>query len=530
MKRSVQTSAWPLPNQGVRFITPPRLRRALARHPLGQACYPLALGYYPEAHGHHMQRRAPDDNLLIYCRAGRGWLECAGERVEVGGGDLLVLPKGREHAYGADSQRPWSIYWVHFEGGLAEDFLRPLGSAPRLRLGMQPRLLAEFDALLALRRQGLSLPHFIHAAHLLQGLLTSLAVRPARASLKSGRVLDIDAVQALMRAHLHDSLNLDEELAKLDEFELNQEFSSIEKAPRPAESLLARRDDERDPHDERWAEALIADAEPAQPARGNPRQEPSLGEPLAEERVSFVPLRRAEDPPELRLSLDDDDDDEPSLGKRRHGLSVLDEDDEESAEEQSVAPLGSARKPDEAPVESLDQLRDEPLQLAWEKPRRQWPRRLGWLLLILLALGGLAAQYIAYHFDELARQDAYRPWFAQLCPEIGCTLPSKVDVEQIRSSNLVVRSHPEFSGALVVDAIIYNRASFSQPFPLLELRFADLNGHLIANRRFKPGEYLGGELAGRTEMPPQVPIHVSLDILDPGPKAVNYSLSFHSPE
>lgn len=122
-----------------------------------------------------------------------------------------------------------------------------------------------------------------------------------------------------------DSLNLDEELAKLDEFELDQEFSSIEKAPRPAESLLARRDDERDPHDERWAEALIADAEPAQPARGNPRQEPSLGEPLAEERVSFVPLRRAEDPPELRLSLDDDD--EPRLGKRRHGLSALDEDD-----------------------------------------------------------------------------------------------------------------------------------------------------------------------------------------------------------
>lgn len=228
MKRSVQTSAWPLPNQGVRFITPPRLRRALARHPLGQACYPLGLGYYPEAHGHHMQRRAPDDNLLI-CRAGRGWLECAGERVEVGGGDLLVLPKGREHAYGADSQRPWSIYWVHFEGGLAEDFLRPLGSAPRLRLGMQPRLLAEFDALLALRRQGLSLPHFIHAAHLLQGLLTSLAVRPARASLKSGRVLDIDAVQALMRAHLHDSLNLDELAAqfKLSRFHFAKTYRAL---------------------------------------------------------------------------------------------------------------------------------------------------------------------------------------------------------------------------------------------------------------------------------------------------------------
>ena len=100
----------------------------------------------------------------------------------------------------------------------------------------------------------------------------------------------------------------------------------------------------------------------------------------------------------------------------------------------------------------------------------------------------------------------------------------------IKSSNLVVRSHPQFPDALVVDAILYNRASFTQPFPLLELRFADIQGQLLASRRFKPGEYLAGELAGRSEMPPQVPIRVSLEILDPGTQAVNYSLSFHSPE
>ncbi|WP_163020180.1 DUF3426 domain-containing protein, partial [Pseudomonas viridiflava] len=94
-------------------------------------------------------------------------------------------------------------------------------------------------------------------------------------------------------------------------------------------------------------------------------------------------------------------------------------------------------------------------------------------LLVFLAAGGLGGQYVAYHFEELARQDEYRPWFQQICPQIGCTVPSKVDIARIKSSNLVVRSHPEFSGALVVDAIIYNRATFSQPFPLLELRFAD---------------------------------------------------------
>ena len=93
-----------------------------------------------------------------------------------------------------------------------------------------------------------------------------------------------------------------------------------------------------------------------------------------------------------------------------------------------------------------------------------------------------------------------------------------------------MRSHPVFAGALVVDAIIYNRASFAQPFPLLEIRFDDINGKMLARRTFKPGEYLSGELAGQREMPSQIPIHIALDILDPGAKAVNYSLSFRSPE
>ncbi|MFV3331759.1 DUF3426 domain-containing protein [Pseudomonas sp. NY15437] len=341
-----------------------------------------------------------------------------------------------------------------------------------------------------------------------------------------------------------DSLNLDEELAKLDEFELTQEFLSIDKAPRPSEALQSRQEEKRDPHDERWAEALLEEEQNG--ASRATRQEPSFGrlpveepdeppasarlvadkepepdahEPDDEPRIDPAPLRAETDDEPLPAFSARRDDDEPD---------AVDEPDDEP-------PLADARGDSRRAepglgTDGLHDLSDEPLQLDWQKPKRRWGRRLFWLLLVLLALGGLAGQYIAYHFEELARQDQYRPWFAQVCPELGCTLPSKVDVEQIRSSNLVVRSHPDFSGALVVDAIIYNRANFSQPFPLLEMRFADLNGQLIASRRFKPSEYLSGELAGQSEMPPQTPIHISLDILDPGPKAVNYSLSFHSPE
>jgi AraC-like DNA-binding protein len=229
MNTRVETSNWPLPVNGVRFITPPRLRRLLVRHPLAQGCYPLALGFYPEAQGHRMNRPAPIDHLLIYCRAGRGWLETADGRMAVSGGDLLLLPKGQAHAYGADAGKPWTLYFVHFDGELATEFLRPLGKGPLWHIGVQPRLLAEFDALLGLRKQGLSLPHFIYAAHQLQALLASLAVLPARAKLKSGRVLDVDAVQAVMRAHLHGSLNLDELAAqfKLSRFHFAKTYRAL---------------------------------------------------------------------------------------------------------------------------------------------------------------------------------------------------------------------------------------------------------------------------------------------------------------
>lgn len=343
-----------------------------------------------------------------------------------------------------------------------------------------------------------------------------------------------------------DSLNLDEELAKLDEFELSQEFLSIERAPRPSEALQTRQEEKRDPHDERWAEALIEEEQKG--ASRVSRQEPSLGqlpadepeEPLASARLvadQEPEPEEAEDEPAHEPRIDPaplcaetDDEKLPAFSARR------DDDEPDAVDDEDEEPPLADQRADSRRAEpglgsdGLHDLSDEPLQLDWQKPKSRWGRRLFWLLLVLLALAGLAGQYIAYHFDELARQDQYRPWFAQACPELGCTLPSKVDVEQIRSSNLVVRSHPDFSGALVVDAIIYNRANFSQPFPLLEMRFADLNGQLIASRRFKPSEYLSGELAGQSEMPPQTPIHISLDILDPGPKAVNYSLSFHSPE
>lgn len=344
-----------------------------------------------------------------------------------------------------------------------------------------------------------------------------------------------------------DSLDLDEELAKLEEQEmqLSQDFLAIDRAPQPGEHLFTQAAPERDRHDESWAESLLKDEPPARkiepafkaeprvevPPTPAPRPIPASFPPPLDE---LPPATRRE--PSFAHAREELPDDEPAL-RDEPPISALDEapeDGDEIGDADYARPAGSQSQPIRSEPalrnDGLLDLAEEPLQLDWQEARKPWGRWIAWGLLNLLAAGTLAGQYVAYHFEELARQDQYRPWFEQLCPEFGCSLPSKVDIEQIKSTNLVVRSHPDYMNALMVDAIIYNRAPFAQPFPLLELRFADINGQLLASTRFKPSQYLGGELAGQAEMPPQTPIHVSLEINDPGAKAVNYSLSFHSPE
>lgn len=343
-----------------------------------------------------------------------------------------------------------------------------------------------------------------------------------------------------------DSLDLDEELAKLEEQEmqLSKDFLAIDRAPQPGERLLSQPDPERDRHDESWAESLLKEEKPARKIEPELKSEPRLDSlPPASRPIpaSFpppldepAPAKRRE--PSLAHAHEELPDEEPALRDERP-ISALDEafeDNDEISDADYARATTRADQPSRNEPglrnDSLLDLAEEPLQLDWQEVKKPWGRWIGWGLLNLLAAGALAGQYVTYHFEELARQDQYRPWFEQLCPEVGCSLPSKVDIEQIKSTNLVVRSHPDYMNALMVDAIIYNRAPFAQPFPLLELRFADINGQLLASSRFKPSQYLGGELAGQAEMPPQTPIHVSLEINDPGAKAVNYSLSFHSPE
>lgn len=174
----------------------------------------------------------------------------------------------------------------------------------------------------------------------------------------------------------------------------------------------------------------------------------------------------------------------------------------------------------------LANIQPEPVEIAASSGNNPWVKR-AWAAAIIVALLVFAGQYINFNFDRLARDKEHRANLSSLCELIGCKIPDLNDISLIRSSNLMVRSHSEIANALVVDAVLINRADFKQPFPIMELQFTDLRGAVVAGRLFKPSEYLAGELVGLKMMPTRQPVHVSLEIVDPGEQAVNYQLGFH---
>ncbi|WP_250655320.1 DUF3426 domain-containing protein [Alkalimarinus coralli] len=176
-------------------------------------------------------------------------------------------------------------------------------------------------------------------------------------------------------------------------------------------------------------------------------------------------------------------------------------------------------------------LQVDPLEL----PRSSERSLLGtlvWTVLNLSLLVILLAQLAWFHYDKLSQFDQLRPFYEQGCQLVGCQLPDLVDTSKIKSQNLIVRSHPTARKALIIDAVIVNQALFDQPFPNLALYFSDLNNKVIAQRLFEPSEYLAGDVKSWAAMPKGTPIHISIEIMDPGKDAVNYSVKFfkHTPQ
>lgn len=213
---------------------------------------------------------------------------------------------------------------------------------------------------------------------------------------------------------------------------------------------------------------------------------------------------------------------EPSLALR--DLDNLD-DLEDDLRDTAVEPTKLFKDADDI---INQQIKISTLHFADEEPQSHTGRTVLMALGALLLILALAGQYLYFNLDTVARNPQLRPLLDRACGVLGCQVPSQVNLDAIAGTNLVVRSHPHEANALVIDAIIKNKAGFTQPFPAVLLSFDDVNGNPVASREFQPREYIHDPAVNLLQMPPDTPIHLTLEIVDPGRDAVNYQIQFRA--
>lgn len=331
--------------------------------------------------------------------------------------------------------------------------------------------------------------------------------------------------------------DMDERIS--DQDELGDNIYLPETGHLPESNLFEREaisEKEENTHtdDDSWALSLLEEKEAAQTAIDLKNAEHQ--EEMHDDVATFDEMYRHDeiDLSQSALSITDDQEDE-----------YIEPEFERSAPEKTLSSVNSTNATTEAETEPafsfydeeedaepqepkhnyIESIQPEPVEFAFKKSLPFWRSRGLYSALSVAFMLLLVIQIAWLRFDDLSTVKPYRSFYAYGCKIIGCKLPQLVDINKIRINQLIVRSHPTTNNALIVDAIILNNANFEQPFPKLTLVFTDMQNNIMAHRIFEPLEYLGGELKGRTEIPPLQPVSLNFQIVDPGENAVNYLLT-----
>jgi predicted Zn finger-like uncharacterized protein len=192
----------------------------------------------------------------------------------------------------------------------------------------------------------------------------------------------------------------------------------------------------------------------------------------------------------------------------------------QAEEDQEAAPPPSGH--DDADLPDLGIIAAEPRRMSAEETAGGWLKTTVWTVTNIALIVLLLGQYTYFNRNDLSQYPDLRPWLTRFCALVSCNTPLRRDVSHINLANRIVQSHPSHPNALLIKATLVNEADFPQPYPLLEIRFSDLNNQLVAGRRFRPSEYLPANTSIQAGMPPHQPVHISLEVVDPGKEAVSF--------
>ena len=153
--------------------------------------------------------------------------------------------------------------------------------------------------------------------------------------------------------------------------------------------------------------------------------------------------------------------------------------------------------------------------------RRAWPWAIAAFLLLLI----LIAQ-AAYFFrvDLAAQLPGLKPAFIDYCRLLECSvpLPRHTDLMSIESSGL--EADPANESQITLNALLRNRAHYTQAFPDLELTLNDIQDKPLARRMFTPADYLPQAENQSTGLQPNHEINIRLRLNTADLKPSGYRL------
>jgi hypothetical protein len=161
-------------------------------------------------------------------------------------------------------------------------------------------------------------------------------------------------------------------------------------------------------------------------------------------------------------------------------------------------------------------------QTPWQLPQINWRR---WLALIALC-ALLAVQVLVADRARLSQSERWRPWVERACGVLQCEVPLWYQPSAFQINSRDIQPHPSVPGALMVRASIENTARYAQAWPQIELSMSDMDDRRMGLRRFQVEEYLGSTPESVTIAPGQL-ANLTLEILDPGKRAVAFSFEFY---
>ncbi len=143
------------------YVIPDKILELVKQNPLISDLHLTDIGFYPEAR-HHFKKREQgiDQTILIYNIGGKGSITIGNKNLEIPPNHFIIIPEKFPHAYSADKNNPWSIYWIHFSGLKANHFSQTIPAPVHIDKGKISRInerLEFFDEIFRNLERGFSI-------------------------------------------------------------------------------------------------------------------------------------------------------------------------------------------------------------------------------------------------------------------------------------------------------------------------------------------------------------------------------------